>query len=439
MRQTEVNADINKVVKAIREREAAVETTHIDGEIRLSTRQRDGVKSCPDPTPVFTGRADIVERIGRCILDGDKQRCVFVLHGLGGAGKTQIAFRAVQKTRDVWTDIVFVDATTEDTAVKSLMDFAKAKKIGETHTDTIEWLGARREQWLMVFDNADDPSLDIRNFFPSGDHGSILVTTRISQLALLAQGSEPEGNVLSMDPGEALELLLKTARLRDAELSEDERNAAISLLQELGHLALAIVHAGAYIWCSKRTLSQYLDMFMAQRKDTLDKYQDILIKVDGYQHSVYTTWYLSYRLLSSRAQRLLWLMALVHHDGITEYLFRGAALNTEAYRDAVPESDIDMQFYAYAAEMLQPYLNSDDSWNSDAFLAVMTELMSYSLIAYDRVNDEYTLHVLVHDWIPTVIPDVWMDVVGYVGFLMADSAIRDDILYDIDYLEAYSP
>ena len=59
----------------------------------------------PLPSPLFTGRDDILERMDRCFSDEpssvvmDVQR-IFVLFGLGGAGKTQIAWRFVQKYRN---------------------------------------------------------------------------------------------------------------------------------------------------------------------------------------------------------------------------------------------------------------------------------------------------------------------------------------------------
>jgi hypothetical protein len=156
---------------------------------------------------------------------------VFVLHGLGGAGKTQIALKTIQKTRDIWTDIVYVDATSRETTISTLQGFAKLRKIGETHEDTVRWLESHKERWLMVFDNADDPLLSISEFFPQGNHGSIIITTRLPGLALLAQGPESDCTVLSMYPDEALALLLKTARIQGEGVLESENNAAIGLLQ----------------------------------------------------------------------------------------------------------------------------------------------------------------------------------------------------------------
>jgi hypothetical protein len=252
MRQVEVNANINKIVQAIRNRDETIPTAQIgtfglvtsqyphlilnivaaDGQIQLpSTRQVAGVKYCPEPTPVFTGQSTKIERVEKCIAGGDKERCVFVLHGLGGAGKTQIALKTIQKTRDIWTDIVYVDATSRETTTSTLQGFARLKNIGKTHEDTLRWLGSHRERWLMMFDNADDPLLGITDFFPQGNHGSIIITTRIPGLALLAQGVSSDCAVLSMCPDEALELLMKTARLHDKPTSEAEHSAAVSLIQ----------------------------------------------------------------------------------------------------------------------------------------------------------------------------------------------------------------
>ena len=59
--------------------------------------------------------------------------------------------------------------------------------------DVLEWL-ARPDNtdWLLVFDNVNQDHkqggstgvYDIRQYFP-GDHGSVLITTRLSRLAQL--------------------------------------------------------------------------------------------------------------------------------------------------------------------------------------------------------------------------------------------------------------
>src|ERR1700722_2273572 len=58
---------------------------------------RAGPKRCPPPSPVFTGRQDILSKMRKYFSTNSGKRHVFVLHGLGGAGKSQIAFKFVEE------------------------------------------------------------------------------------------------------------------------------------------------------------------------------------------------------------------------------------------------------------------------------------------------------------------------------------------------------
>ncbi|KAG9093028.1 hypothetical protein FRC06_011707 [Ceratobasidium sp. 370] len=422
MHQLEIKERLDRMVQAITEQEPTISIAQIDGQAQKPTAyQETGVKLFPAPTPVFTGQEDKIAQVEECISRGDKERCVFVVHGMGGAGKTQIALKTVERTRDMWADIVYVDATSRETTIHALEGFAKAKSIGSTHEDTIRVLGGRRERWLMVLDNADDPKLGISDFFPQGNHGSILITTRLSDMALLARGAKSSCSLSIMKPYESLELLLKTAQLGEEMVTGDERQAAADLLQDLGHLALAVVHAGAYIWCSKRTIRQYRDMFLEQRQATLDRYSEILVKVDNYPEVVYTTWKMSYERLSTKAQLLLALMAFMHHDNITEDIFKNTSINAGTFSPLIPELREDIAARSDVQCCLEPYVDSRGVWNHGAFLSTMTELTSHSLISYDRVNTSYTMHVLVHDWASTVIPDPRPVAVRRTMFLLAAS------------------
>lgn len=179
MRGARVSARLDEAVAAIRDRKAGIEADRIgteflghsrfleltrsfiaDGRIQPAiANQGTGYKACPAPTAVFTGREDTIDKITACIAKGDAQRCVFVLYGLGGSGKTQLALKTVQQTRHMWTDVVFVDATSHETATTTLAGFAKEKGVGESHESTLKWLGSQNARWLMIIDNADDSTL----------------------------------------------------------------------------------------------------------------------------------------------------------------------------------------------------------------------------------------------------------------------------------------
>jgi len=63
----------------------------------MSSTTRAGPKRCPPPSRVFTGRQDILSQMHKYFSTNPGKRHVFVLHGLGGAGKSQIAFKFVEE------------------------------------------------------------------------------------------------------------------------------------------------------------------------------------------------------------------------------------------------------------------------------------------------------------------------------------------------------
>jgi Cdc6-like AAA superfamily ATPase len=48
---------------------------------------------CPPPSQIFQGRQDILEKMAKYFSADPGQRHTYVLYGLGGSGKTQIALK----------------------------------------------------------------------------------------------------------------------------------------------------------------------------------------------------------------------------------------------------------------------------------------------------------------------------------------------------------
>lgn len=46
--------------------------------------------------------------------------------------------------------------------------------------------GTISKDWFVIFDNADDPEVDVSQFIPQCDHGTILITTRDPSLESLS-------------------------------------------------------------------------------------------------------------------------------------------------------------------------------------------------------------------------------------------------------------
>ncbi|KFA55452.1 hypothetical protein S40293_09848 [Stachybotrys chartarum IBT 40293] len=96
------------------------------------------------------------------------------LHGLGGAGKSQLALDYAEQHRDQYGSILWIDATDEEAARFSFRRCAaelglseeRAGNQGSVVTDTVaqavlRWLRDRAEvdgRWLVIIDNADDVS-----------------------------------------------------------------------------------------------------------------------------------------------------------------------------------------------------------------------------------------------------------------------------------------
>ncbi|KAG8724973.1 hypothetical protein FRC12_024249, partial [Ceratobasidium sp. 428] len=351
LRLIETSGRLDSAAEAIKTRQCVVATEDIDGQLQGSTsRPVAPVKLCPPPSPVFTGREQEIQQITSCFFDGSTGRKVFVLHGLGGAGKTQIALRFIELTRDCFTDIIYVDATSQETIISSLKSFARAKKLGDTHTDATEWLSTTQEPWLLVFNNADNSDVNLRSYFPTGPHGNILITTRSRDLALLSQGTGAGCQVSGLPPAEAMQLLFKTSRISDESLTPEEAFAALELIKDFGRLALAVVQAGAYIWRTGCNLINYRNMYHKRRQALLEEYKNMPVKVDDYRETVYTTWIISYERLGPRAVELLHLLAYFHHDNIPEAMFQRAAEGFLDYEPVLPFDEHETSIHNWVKE-----------------------------------------------------------------------------------------
>src|SRR5436189_4634496 len=74
--------------------------------------------------------------------------------------------------------IFWIDASSHATAQQGCLEIARVCGIEEDVKVVKRWLSNIQEHWLLVIDNADDPSIDISTFFPTSNRGSIVVTTR---------------------------------------------------------------------------------------------------------------------------------------------------------------------------------------------------------------------------------------------------------------------
>ena len=56
-------------------------------------------KLCPPPVASFIGRKDILDKLHSYFDSESACQRIFVLHGLGGAGKSQLAFKFIEESK----------------------------------------------------------------------------------------------------------------------------------------------------------------------------------------------------------------------------------------------------------------------------------------------------------------------------------------------------
>ena len=144
-------------------------------------------------------------------VDADrKRRKVFVVHGLGGMGKTQLCVEYVRRHKEDFTAVFWLDGSSKDALRQSLASAAArlpmegplsaglpvpdAHDIDGSIESLQQWLSRdANTSWLLVLDNidrewqgangrADPQAYDFKDYFPPADHGNILITTRLGRL-----------------------------------------------------------------------------------------------------------------------------------------------------------------------------------------------------------------------------------------------------------------
>jgi len=159
----------------------------------------------------FVGREEELAKIKETFQGDGSHRKTVLLQGLGGIGKTQLAVEYVKQQRDAYPAIFWLNGKSEDMLKQSFKNMAKrlfdqfpsstllrtaaeSKDADQVAEAMKRWLSVKgNNQWLMVFDNVDNPKLpgikdpqayNIKSYFPEAHQGFILITTRSSQLKI---------------------------------------------------------------------------------------------------------------------------------------------------------------------------------------------------------------------------------------------------------------
>ncbi|KAK8911454.1 hypothetical protein QC760_000482 [Botrytis cinerea] len=297
--------------------------------------------SFPEATQ-FVAREKELSEMHKLLKDHSSRSCV-ILHGLGGIGKTQLAISYTRRHKEKYTAIFWLNANDEDSLKLSFRDIAQ--QVLKYHPSTTmlssidldndldqvvsvvkNWLDSpQNTRWLMIYDNLDNPktsnnpdnsAVDIRQFLPRSDHGSIIITTRSSQVR---QGIQINVQKL-LDIKEGLEIVSNMSGRKGIEEDPD----AIALVKELDGLPLALSTAGVYLEHVTTSFSDYLRLY----KTSWLKLQTTSPLLDSYEdRTLYTTWQITFDRIQQQnpaSAQLLKIWAYFHREDLWFDLLRHA-------------------------------------------------------------------------------------------------------------------
>lgn len=285
----------------------------------------------------FTGRESELTAIAATLAEGQPR--TFVLHGLGGIGKTQIAVEYFYRAAQKYHSRLWVSASSPSSLETSLLEVAR--RIGlDRNASAEETLPALARWfrdtggWLLVLD-------DLRRFglwqqFLPVSSGHVLITTRDRGMAI---DSRIDGavEVEPFDVATAEKLLWGRVRRRVDGSSAAEAAAVRRIAETVGGLPLAIEHAAVYIAHMQTSFSRYLSLLEARRLEVLAK-GNVIREV--YSSDVTGTWSMNLKQVeeeSSATMEVLQLSSLLADAPIPLELFEQGAPVLPAIAKAVAE------------------------------------------------------------------------------------------------------
>ena len=305
--------------------------------------------------------------------------------------------------------IFWIDASSEETARQAFVDVGKTCGANtESFEQAKTWLANARHSWLLIIDNADNHAIDYAAFFPSGNKGSIILTTRNPQCCDHATVGCEDLNHLDLQ--DAQSLLFKAAGINTF-LREDKHKAAEKVVQALGFHTLAIIQAGAYIRLRFCSLEEYPAQFR-QQEERLLKYHPK--QAQSAYGSVFATFEISATHLESSqdeyaadALSLLRILGFIHAQEIPELMFVRAREEAIAILESVsregPRDEIDQLSDLQISRlpsfmMLNNYTATDVSWWR--WRETLNLLESYSFIKIKGTGEDlsFSMHPLAHKW-----------------------------------------
>ncbi|MCJ1453499.1 hypothetical protein MMC28_003846 [Mycoblastus sanguinarius] len=370
------------------------EERHRIAEAQTNTEDRFSIPFNLSAVPAIeqiVGRKEELIKIKNLFQDDKPQRKVVLLYGLGGIGKTQLAARFVREEKEKYSAILWMNGKNQEALEASFVGIARrlfeeypssallrnaieTKDVDQTIHSIKKWLSTRgNTRWILVVDNVDNPKLrgiqdpqayDVKSYLPEADQGSVLITTRSSQLNI--------GSVIPVDRLQDTRECIRILTCMSGRSITENDSSVIELLAKLDGLPLAIATAGAYLSQVTTTFKDYLEYY----KTSWLRLQQSSPQLPSYDCALYTTWNLSFEHIqrqNASAAKLLQLWAYFNNQDIWFELLAAGSRGSPTWFSAI--------------------VNDEISFNQTIRL-----LCDHALIQPLDVSGGYSMHSCVHAW-----------------------------------------
>ncbi|MFD8567835.1 FxSxx-COOH system tetratricopeptide repeat protein [Streptomyces sp. NPDC059639] len=394
----------------------------------------------PPKNPNFTGREILLEAVDEQLRQKETAAVLpHALHGMGGVGKSQIAIEYVYRHSPEYNVIWWVPSERESLILASLAELASFLGLdtgpqANTAVPAVQEAlrsGKPYDNWLLVFDNAEDIDA-VRAYFPSGGPGKIIVTSRNRDWERVA-------TPLSVDVFEREESIALLQR-RAPDLATADADL---LAGALGDLPLAIEQAGAWHAATGMPVTEHLELLAQRRVEILD-----LDPNPDYPVPVAAAWNLSLDRLAQEhpaARQLLEVCALMAPEPIPLSLLRGGR-NVEVSPELDPVLR-DPVLLARATRELSKFslIRLDHKRGTLQMHRLMQSVLATGL---DKTA-EAQLRRAVHQLLATAkpgegaSPELWPAYQALLPHVQASGAVRSsdpwvrDLVYDVVFFLYY--
>lgn len=305
--------------------------------------------------------------------------------------------------------------------------------IDQTYEQSKLWFENLDNTWLLILDNADNMTknatgsidgtsktsdhlddkdspdkvvIDYSQFIPSGDRGSILITTRNKEC--IEYGTNGYVKFEKLEIEASITLLLKAAGMDTADHQNQQNARNIVGENCLTQHALAIVQAGAFIKQGFCKINNYQDEFRNQRKRLMKHHPKQANSVYG---DVYATFEVSAMAMELGlkqewvdALQLLKVLAFLDRQEVPKEMFIRAwehVNDPRMFRSSQEKHGIGY-LWVWHSNRLRKLLHHQEvsmkEFDSFSFVKARNALQAFSLITFNPESEGISMHPLVHAW-----------------------------------------